>query len=153
MKSVCRFAVPAALLLAMCALQARAQVLKQVPSDAMVVIKVNNLQATSGKVGALAKQFGIDQILVPLADPLEVQHHPDAVPCRFGQEGIRVVRAADAARKARGPACRREPLNHGHTGTRLGQVVGAARTVDARADDHDIGPGLIHEGKPPSDWG
>jgi len=91
--------------------------------------------------------------IVPLADPLEVQHHPDAVPCRFGQEGIRVVRAADAARKARGPACRREPLNHGHTGTRLGQVVGAARTVDARADDHDIGPGLIHEGKPPSDWG
>src|SRR4051794_25918419 len=47
-----------------------AQVLKQVPNDALVVLKVNNLQATNVKIGALAKQLGIDQVLPTVADPL-----------------------------------------------------------------------------------
>src|SRR5262245_20585159 len=70
MKCVGRFLVAAVLAIALTASATFAQVIKQVPAEAMVVLKVSNLQATSGKIGALAKQFGIDQILLPLADPL-----------------------------------------------------------------------------------
>ena len=70
MLSVRRLAVVVTVMVAFVAAAARAQVLKQVPSDAIVVFKINNLQATSGKIASLAKQFGIDQIVAPLADPL-----------------------------------------------------------------------------------
>jgi len=49
---------------------AHAQVLDQVPSDAMVVVKVNKLKAVSDKIGAMAQKLGIAAFLPPVSDPL-----------------------------------------------------------------------------------
>src|SRR5258706_9533637 len=49
---------------------AQGQVLNQVPSDAMIVFKVNKLGAVSEKSGALAKQFGLVEMNPAAADPL-----------------------------------------------------------------------------------
>src|SRR5215204_3281044 len=49
---------------------AQAQVLKQVPADAMVVVKFNNLKQTSDRIAALADKFGIAQINPAVTDPL-----------------------------------------------------------------------------------
>jgi hypothetical protein len=48
----------------------RAQVLQQVPGDALVVLKVNNLKGTSDKIATLAKDLGVAAFAPPLADPL-----------------------------------------------------------------------------------
>lgn len=52
------------------AVSARAQVLDQVPADALVVAKVNNMQQVSDKAGALAKQWGLVEMNPAAADPL-----------------------------------------------------------------------------------
>jgi hypothetical protein len=73
MKSFPKTTVAVALTLALAWLApsvARAQVLKQVPSDAIAVIKVNNLQSTSQKIGKLMQQWGIAQMSPEAADPL-----------------------------------------------------------------------------------
>jgi hypothetical protein len=49
---------------------ASAQVLKQVPSNAFLVLKVSNLDATSKKVSDLATSLGVAQIAPDMADPL-----------------------------------------------------------------------------------
>ena len=49
---------------------ARAQVIQQVPSDALVVVKFNNLQQVSKKVANFAQQLGIAQMQPEFADPL-----------------------------------------------------------------------------------
>src|SRR5256885_16926259 len=49
---------------------AQAQVLQQVPADALVVIKFNKLKATSDKIAALAQKLGIAQMNPDMADPL-----------------------------------------------------------------------------------
>jgi hypothetical protein len=48
----------------------RAQVLQQVPADALVVLKVNNLKATSDKVAKLAQDLGLAGLAPQMADPL-----------------------------------------------------------------------------------
>src|SRR4051812_7302696 len=48
----------------------RAQVLQQVPSDALIVFKVNNLQATSDKIGKFAQDLGLVAAQPMLANPL-----------------------------------------------------------------------------------
>lgn len=55
--------------LAWCA-QVKAQVLDQVPADAVVVVKVNNLQGLSTKIAKLAKDFGVDEFQPEFKDPL-----------------------------------------------------------------------------------
>jgi len=50
--------------------QAQQAVLDQVPADAMVVVKVKNLNQTSRKVASVAKQLGLDQMSPEWADPL-----------------------------------------------------------------------------------
>lgn len=52
------------------AASARAQAIRELPADAIVVIKVNNLQSISGKIAAMAKQMKLDELMPPLADPL-----------------------------------------------------------------------------------
>src|SRR5262245_29357764 len=47
-----------------------AQVLQQVPADALVVIKFNKLKATSDKLAALSNKLGIAQMNPDMADPL-----------------------------------------------------------------------------------
>ena len=72
MKRLSRLA-PAALALVLVfslAAQSHAQVLKQVPSNAMVVIKFNNLTQTSQRMGALATKFGIANMNPAAGDPL-----------------------------------------------------------------------------------
>jgi hypothetical protein len=49
---------------------ARAQVLQQVPADALVVIKINKLKPVSDKVAALMTKLGAVQAKPELADPL-----------------------------------------------------------------------------------
>jgi hypothetical protein len=49
---------------------AQAQLLQQVPSDATVLIKINNLKATSDKIAKLAQDLGLAAMVQPLADPL-----------------------------------------------------------------------------------
>ena len=49
---------------------ARAQVLQQVPGDALVVIKINKLKPTSDKIATFAKKLGLDQVQPNFADPL-----------------------------------------------------------------------------------
>jgi hypothetical protein len=67
-----RFAAAGATLLAMlaCANAARADVMDQVPSDAMLVLKVKNLDGTSKKIAKWAKDLGLDQQEPGWADPL-----------------------------------------------------------------------------------
>jgi len=57
-------------LLATLASAAHAQVLKQLPADALVVFKLNNPQAFSGKFVALAQKLGLANLHPALADPL-----------------------------------------------------------------------------------
>jgi hypothetical protein len=54
----------------MIAASARAQVLTLLPSDAMVVIKIKNMQDVSAKVAALSQQWGLANIRPELNDPL-----------------------------------------------------------------------------------
>jgi hypothetical protein len=49
----------------------RAQVLQQVPSDALVVIKVSNLKATSDKIAKWAEAVGLTAMSPEFADPLK----------------------------------------------------------------------------------
>jgi hypothetical protein len=49
---------------------ARAQVLQQVPADALVVIKINKLKPVSDKLAALAQKLGLAQMSPQMADPL-----------------------------------------------------------------------------------
>jgi hypothetical protein len=63
-------AVVAMTLLCLVAVQARAQVLQQMPADAFVVIKIKNLQDVSGKVAMLSQQWGLANMRPELNDPL-----------------------------------------------------------------------------------
>src|SRR5437762_2133535 len=70
MKPARRLAVVVLALLLLPALVAHGQVLQQVPSDAIVVIKVNKLKATSDKIAALATKIGVADMNPGLKDPL-----------------------------------------------------------------------------------
>lgn len=50
--------------------RAWAQVLQQVPSSALMVVKVNNLKAVNEKIGRLAQGLGVAAMAPPAADPL-----------------------------------------------------------------------------------
>ena len=58
------------LLLAFCVATVRAQVLDQIPSDALVVFKIKNLTEVNEKAAVLAKQFGLVEMTPAAADPL-----------------------------------------------------------------------------------
>lgn len=61
----------ALVILAMCiASSARAQVLELVPSNAMVVIKIKNIQDVNDKIAALSQQWGLDKIRPEMGDLL-----------------------------------------------------------------------------------
>jgi hypothetical protein len=64
-----RFAVVAAAV-AIVADHARAQVMSQVPENAMVVVRVASLQKTSQKIASLSQKIGIAQMVPQLQDPL-----------------------------------------------------------------------------------
>src|SRR5690348_1943257 len=63
-------AVGVAVALLVCATARAQQVLDQVPSDAVGVFEVKDLQDTSTKVAKLAKNLGVDQFVPQFADPL-----------------------------------------------------------------------------------
>jgi hypothetical protein len=61
----------AAITLGWLATAARAQVLNQVPSDALVVIKVNNLKVVSDKVAKFSEAIGLSAVSPEFANPLQ----------------------------------------------------------------------------------
>jgi len=65
-----RVTLGAVALMMMISVSARAQVLPLMPSDAMVVFKIKNLQDLSTKAAVLIKDWGLDQMRPELADPL-----------------------------------------------------------------------------------
>ncbi len=65
-----RLACAVLLLCAFSATSLHAQVLNQVPADALVVVKVKNLKATSDKIAKLATDWGLAQVQPDFADPL-----------------------------------------------------------------------------------
>src|SRR4051794_33653925 len=58
-------------LLTSLALSAKAQVLDQVPADALVVVKVTNVKAASDKIGKFMQDLGLAQMAPAVADPLK----------------------------------------------------------------------------------
>jgi hypothetical protein len=70
MRNVRRLALAVVALAMFIAVSARAQVLTLLPSDAMVVIKIKNMQDVSAKVAALSQQWGLANIRPELNDPL-----------------------------------------------------------------------------------
>ena len=62
--------VIATTLMLLAAPAAQAQVLQQVPSDALFVVKFNKLKATSDKIAALATKLGLVEMKSEFADPL-----------------------------------------------------------------------------------
>ena len=72
MNRISRFvpAMAAALALACFAAVAQSQVMDQVPSDALVVIKINKMSAVNEKAAVLAKQWGLVEMNPALSDPL-----------------------------------------------------------------------------------
>ena len=49
---------------------ARADVLEEIPSDAMAVLKIKDLESMNTKVAKMAKTFGLDEIKPEMKDPL-----------------------------------------------------------------------------------
>ena len=70
MRHARRFALAVVALAMLFATSARAQVLQLVPSEAMVVIKIKNLQDVSSKIAMLSQQWGLANIRPELNDPL-----------------------------------------------------------------------------------
>jgi hypothetical protein len=71
MKTLRQFSVAlVALALLLAGTLARAQVLQNVPSDAMVVLKIKNLKDVSDKVALLSQQWGLANMRPELNDPL-----------------------------------------------------------------------------------
>ncbi|HET6247905.1 MAG TPA: hypothetical protein VFE47_09425 [Tepidisphaeraceae bacterium] len=68
--SVRRLAAAGVLAGAIWCAPAHAQVLDQVPADALAVFKVKDLEKTSGKIAKLAKDFGLDELSPEMKDPL-----------------------------------------------------------------------------------
>ena len=83
-----RFAVVAAAV-ALVADQARAQVMSQVPENAMVVVRVAGLQKTSQKIASLSQKIGIAQMVPQLQDPLAALNQKLGNP-----KGTRAIRLA-----------------------------------------------------------
>lgn len=70
MQTVRRIALAGFLIALLLATGAQAQVEKYIPSKALVVFKINKLQATSHKLAAFIQQMGLAQMDPRLADPL-----------------------------------------------------------------------------------
>ena len=70
MKIVTRWASLGLLMLFALVPAARAQVMQQVPAEAIVVIRIANLEKTSAKFAAFANELGLAQLQPELADPL-----------------------------------------------------------------------------------
>jgi hypothetical protein len=70
MKRVLRPTLAALALMTVFIGHARAQVLEQVPTDALMVLRVKNLQDVSNKIATLANQWGLTEMTPDLADPI-----------------------------------------------------------------------------------
>jgi hypothetical protein len=57
-------------LVALCVIQARADVTSQLPAESLVVMKVNNLAGLSQKLGKLSQDLGLAQMKPEMGDPL-----------------------------------------------------------------------------------
>ncbi|HEY8665715.1 MAG TPA: hypothetical protein VIL86_03575 [Tepidisphaeraceae bacterium] len=69
------------------AARAGAQVMNLVPSDAMIVLKVNHLKETSDKMGNLAKEFGLAATVPEAADPLAAMQKRSGINAGVNNKG------------------------------------------------------------------
>jgi len=69
------------------AVQARAQALKHLPADSVVVFKLNNPEAVSEKLGAMAQKLGLANLDPALADPLSAVKKQFNLQQGFDQKG------------------------------------------------------------------
>jgi hypothetical protein len=83
---------------------ASAQVMKQVPSSALVVLKISDLEATSKKLADLATSLGVAQMQADFADPLSAFLKQIGAP-----DGVN--RAGDAAIALIDPAIANAPFD------------------------------------------
>ena len=93
----CLVAVAAAAILFLAPRAARAQVLQQVPSDALVVIKINKLRPVSDKVAAFAKKLGLDQAQPAMANPLAELEKRSGISQGIDENGEAAIVFANAA--------------------------------------------------------
>jgi hypothetical protein len=77
----------------------KAQVLDQVPSDAIVVLKINNLQGVSDKVAKMAKDFGVDEFQPQFKNPLGALMEHGHVSKGLNKSGDLVVCGFDSGDK------------------------------------------------------
>src|SRR5215204_2363702 len=66
---------------------ASAQVLQNVPNDAVLVIKIKNLKDVSTKVAALAQQLGVAGLNPAMADPLAAVQQKSGITNGLDQNG------------------------------------------------------------------
>ena len=76
MKRQIRLAITALVLVICLVARTRADVLEQVPEDALVVVKVSNLQSLSNKLSKFAEDIGLAQAAPQFSNPLNaLQEH------------------------------------------------------------------------------
>lgn len=101
---------------------ARADVLDEVPADALAVLRINHLEQLNTKVAKMAKTFGLDEINPEMKDPL-------AAALEKGHMTKGVDKSGDAALVIFAP-----PEHHKHK-----------KTADDVAPDANAGPDADHE--------
>ncbi len=87
MKRQIRLAMTAVVLLICLVARTRADVLEQVPEDALVVIKVNNLQSVSNKLSKFADDIGLAQAMQQFKDPLNALQQQAGIKEGLNKEG------------------------------------------------------------------
>src|SRR4051812_13359208 len=87
MKTQIRCAMAATVLFISFGMRTRADVLEQVPDNAVVVIKVNNLQAVSNKLSKFAEDIGLAQAAPQFANPLAALQEKAGVKEGLNKEG------------------------------------------------------------------
>src|SRR5687767_9508688 len=82
---------------------ANAQVLQQVPADALVVIKFSKLRATSDKIAAMMQKLGIAQFQPDMADPLGSMKREMKVQNGLDEAGEAAIVVANTSMEGRQP--------------------------------------------------
>jgi hypothetical protein len=87
MKRQIRLAVTALVLMVCLVARTRADVLEQVPEDALVVVKVNNLQSVSNKLSKFAEDIGLAQAAPQFSNPLAALQERAGIKEGLNKEG------------------------------------------------------------------
>lgn len=103
MKTFRRLALASLALVMLVSTSAKAQVMQQVPSDALIVIKLKNLKDVSDKIAALSQRWALDQFRPELNDPLGTLLTMANLGAGLNKAGDAAVVVFDAGPQAREP--------------------------------------------------